>query len=98
VAEQEQVRICVGTQARDFCAVSAVSHFRTENASRAFEFELLVAGAAEEVGDRQIVGEPVQPVVSTFCAESLLFDPAFRQNARGLRLALIGYLRFSEPQ
>ena len=98
VVHQEQIWVVAGSQTFAFRLERAVHYPRSEFAFLAFEFELLIAGGAEEIRERTVVGERRNVRLAAMRAISPRLHPSFAPHPRALRAAGVRGLRFLETQ
>ena len=98
VVHEEQIGIVAGSQALALRLECAVDNPRSEFALLAFEFELLLAGGAEEIREGTVVGERRNLRIAAMRAIGPSAHPGFRPSARALRAAGVGRLGFSETE
>lgn len=98
VIHQQQIWIVVRRQTLAFRVEFPVENFRAESALLALEFELLAAGAAEEIRKRAVIRERRNPRIAAMRAIGPGAHPRFRPRARALRAAGVGGLGFFEAE
>jgi hypothetical protein len=98
VVHQEQVRIVARGETLAFRLERTVDNPRSELAFLTLEFELLIAGSAEEICKRAIVGEGRNLRVATVGAIGPGADPRLSPGAGALRTAGVGGLRFFKAE
>ena len=98
VVHEEQIWIVAGSQTLAFRLECAVDDPRSEFAFLTFEFELFIAGRAEEIRQRAVVREGGNLRVAAMRAIGPCAYPGFRPSARALRAAGVERLGFFETQ
>jgi hypothetical protein len=98
VIHQEQVWVVAGSQTLAFRLKCTVDNPRSEFAFLAFEFDLLLAGGAEEIGEGTVVGERRNVGLAAMRAVRPHLHPSFAPHPRALRAAGVRGLRFLETQ
>lgn len=99
VAHQQEVGARVGGEPRDLGGIGAVRDTRSE-ARLALALDLVLVGTVGtiEVRDRAVVGKLAEFGCAAVGAEQRAGDPALGPDARLLRAAVVGCLRFLEAE